>query len=173
MRPSFRLSKPPHAELCAPGSGKSTVLGGDYIGARAMDRSRGSARSPAAPREVRVWGAPFGLLRPAASPLPAAQQVAERSSHEPRGQAWALCPSLARGCCRALFGHRGSPAGDAMATAARQPNLEPQAVCTACAGGKFPQLQRGSEVCVPNFPRFQTSASIKRSRMREEKHSGY
>lgn len=109
-------------------------------------------RSPAAPREVRVLERLGSALRPPqAGSIPSVRSPASRQALRPSAPRAGLgaLSWLARGCSCALVGHRGSPAWEALATAVGQRG-------TACAGRKFPQLQRGSEVCVPNFPRFQT-----------------
>lgn len=155
------LPQIPRRALC-PGSGESTAQGGNNIDARAMDRSR-DPRAPAlSPGEVRVLEGLGRSLRPieaGASPAPP-----ERSGHRPRGQAWALCPGLARGGCRTRVGHRGLlPEKRDRRGAARLGALSCRhRVC----GREVPTVaKKERSVCskLSTVPNSKLSASIKRS----------
>uniref|UniRef100_A0A8C7ABK6 Uncharacterized protein n=1 Tax=Neovison vison TaxID=452646 RepID=A0A8C7ABK6_NEOVI len=75
MRPSSSLSpKPPHAELCAPGSGKSLAQGGDNIEARAMDRNTGVSAHPSKPPGTGILAVLGSAVKPpGAGSIPSAR----------------------------------------------------------------------------------------------------
>lgn len=153
MRPASSFSPKPSTRSFVPGEREVTSSG------RRQYEGDGRGRDPRKPQQFSgKWGCRRSRGHSRASPS---------REHPQRPQPCETPGVLVMGPAARPRRFVPGPPGDATALELytkvclprkrwRPPGAEPQAAGAACAGGKFPQLQRGSEVCVPNFPRFQT-----------------
>lgn len=172
MRPSSSLSpKPPHAELCAPGSGKSLAQGGDNIEARAMDRNTGVSAHPSKPPGTGI----LAVLGSAVKPPGAGSIPSARSPESRRGALKPRAPPAGPGCF--VPGGPGDAAARDLDTEVRwlgKRGRQPAASPTWSPGLQAPRVREGSSHSCKEGAKyvFQTfhgsklSASIKRSGVR-------